>query len=81
MDVNVVQDKPETKLNALMSLFHRDEKIQVEDANREILAVILSLGGECGKYKRERASALKAVVSEIYSPPRVTAASKFLPEF
>ena len=80
MDVNVVQDKPETEMNTLMSLLHRDEKIQVEDATREILAVIRSLGGDRGKYKRERASALKAVVSEIYSPPRVTAASKLLPE-
>ena len=28
----------------------------------------------------ERAKAVRAVVSEIYSPPRVTAASKLLPE-
>ena len=79
MDVNVVEDKPETELNNLMALLHRDEKVQVESANREILVVIRSLGGDCGKYKRERARALKAVVSEIYSPPRVTAASKLLP--
>ena len=30
--------------------------------------------------KRERKAAIRAVVSEIYSPPRVTAAAKLLPE-
>ena len=32
------------------------------------------------QYRRERRKAMKAVVSEIYSPPRVTAAAKLLPE-
>ena len=33
-----------------------------------------------GKYKRERKAAIRAVVWEIYSPLRVTAAVKLLPE-
>ena len=32
------------------------------------------------QYKRERQKGIRAVVSEIYSPPRVTAATKLLPE-
>ena len=44
------------------------------------MSVINALGGSAGKYKRERTAAIRAVVSEIYSPPRVTAAAKLLPE-
>ena len=43
-------------------------------------SVIGGLGGSAGRYKRERKAAIRAVVSEIYSPPRVTAAVKLLPE-
>ena len=61
-------------------MLHRDEKQEVRDTNQEILAVIRSLGGDRGRYRRERKRAIKHVVSEIYSPPRVTAATKLLPE-
>ena len=74
------QEDHETEFKELMATLQRDERAQVEEANREILAVVRSLGGDRGKYKRERARALRAVVSEVYSPPRVTAASKLLPE-
>ena len=78
MDVNMT-DLPETELKQLIGLMHREDRAAIEDANREILSVIKSLGGDRGRYKRERSKALKAIVSEIYSPPRVTAASKLLP--
>ena len=59
----------------------RDEKREVVEANHEIMAIVKSLGGSQGRYRRERSRALKAIVSEIYSPPRVTAAAtKLLPE-
>ena len=45
----------------------------------EILNVVKALGGNSGKYRRERSRAIRAVVSEIYSPPRVTAAARRLP--
>ena len=57
----------------------RDERAAVKQANQDIMALIKSLGGSGGRYRRDRRRALKAVVSEIYSPPRVTAASKLLP--
>ena len=80
MDVNVVEDGPDTELKDLLAVLQREEKVEVVEANREILAIVRSLGGDRGKYKRERSKALKAVVSEIYSPPRVTNAAKLLPE-
>ena len=41
---------------------------------------IRALGSNGRKYVRERARGIKAAVSEIYSPPRVTAATQLLPE-
>ena len=75
MDVDLVE------VQSLMALLRREEKEAVAESEREIMAVFKSLGGSGSKYKRERQKALRAVVSEIYSPPRVTkAASKLLPE-
>ena len=48
---------------------------------KEIVNVVESLGGCSRRYGREKRQQLKAIVSEIYSPPRVTAAIKLLPEF
>jgi hypothetical protein len=44
------------------------------------MAVLNSLGADTAKYRRERSRSIRAVVSEIYYPPRVTAATKLLPE-
>ena len=45
------------------------------------MAIVIGLGGNKARYRRERTRALKAIVSEVYSPPRVTAAAKkLLPE-
>ena len=38
------------------------------------------MGGSIGKYRRERQKGIRAIVAEVYSPPRVTAAAKLLPE-
>ena len=48
--------------------------------NGEILSVVRALGGDQTRYKRERSRAITAIVSDVYSPPRVTAATKMLPE-
>ena len=64
----------------LVKVLRRDEREEVAEANREIMNIVKSLGGSGGRYRRERAKALRAVVSEVYSPPRVTAATKLLPE-
>ena len=46
----------------------------------EIVAVLNSLGANAAKYRRERSMSTRAVVSETYSPPRVTAATKLILE-
>ena len=70
----------ECDLKDLMKAVGRDAKREMSTVNRKILSVIRSLGGDHQRYKRERSRAVKAVVSEIYSPPRLTAATKLLPE-
>ena len=72
------QDQPDTEFRELMNVLRRDEREEVAEANREIMNIVKSLGGNSGRCRRERAKALRAVVSEIYSPPRVTAATKSL---
>ena len=72
MYVDVVEKlEPDTEFKELLSVLQREERAQVAKANEDILAIVKSLGGDRGRYKRERARALRAVVSEIYSPPRV----------
>ena len=63
-----------------MKHLRRGEREEIAEANREILNIVKSLGGNGCKYRRERSKGLRAVISEIYSPPRVTATTKLLPE-
>ena len=80
MDIGVIDEQPETDLKDSMSVLQRGERSEIAQHDREIVAVIKSLGGDGNRYRRERKRAIRHVVSEIYSPPRVTAATKLLPE-
>ena len=68
MDIDTVETS-EQDLKELFSVMTRDTVAQVKEHNEEILNVIHAIGGDTGKYQRERRTAIKAVVSEIYSPP------------
>ena len=78
--VSVPEPSDEIAMRDLMDLMTRDLKSESVEANNEILSVVRSLAGDVGRYKRERNRALKAVVSDIYSVPRNTAAINLLPE-
>ena len=65
----------------LMQLCQADESL-VNDAKRnitEIMKIVSELGGNVGRYRREREKAQRHLVAEVYSRPRVTAAAKLLP--
>ena len=64
-------------LSSILNGLYR-EQMQQDDA--EILNLVRQLGGNGDRYLRERKTAVRHLVSEIYSPPRVTAAAKLLPE-
>ena len=52
-----------------------------EEVNGHITEVLSSLGSSTAKYSRERGKALRAVVSELYSPARVAATAKLCPSY
>ena len=56
-----------------------DLKARVSKDSEEIMKLVRDLGGSVPKYKRERKSALKGIVAEIYSAPRITKTIKMMP--
>ena len=58
----------------------RDAMAQVKEQDRVIMSFIKALDGDAGRHKRERKAAVRAVVSDICSLPRVSSAAKLLPE-
>ena len=78
-DGEAAGDLGDVELSMLISAMTLDQKEMLEGLNREVLQLVDALGGSKQKYSRERRGALKKLVSEIYSPPRVTAAAKLLP--
>ena len=54
---------------------HDDMVCEMLEDNIQILEVLAQLGANTKQYRRERSRAVKALVSEIYSSPRVTKAA------
>ena len=69
-DVNPAAESPNTREDIVKRL--------VED-NSSIMETLAQPGGSPKSYRRERSRAVKALVSEIYSAPRVIRAAKLLP--
>ena len=67
MEVDSIEES-DKELKSIMAVMMRDEKREIKEANDEMLSIIKSLGGDGAKYRRDRQRALRAVVSEIYSP-------------
>ena len=68
-------------LNRLLNALDQDQAKQMKEMNDEILSLVRDLGGNGNKYRRERGKAFRAIVSEIYSPPRVSAMAKLCPSY
>ena len=79
--IGEVPDDCDVEFNALLGALTIDQQERLSNLNTEILQVVDAMGGCRLKYARERRSAVRRLVSEIYSPPRVTAAAKGLPSF
>ena len=63
MDIDLVEENTDVDLKHMMAILRRDEKIEIQEANREIMAVLNSLGADTAKYRRERSKSIRAVVS------------------
>ena len=65
------------ELEKCVNLLQRD---YIREDSAEIFNVLRQLGAGTASYVQERRKGINRIVSEIYSPPRVTAAAKLLPE-
>ena len=68
-------------MGPMMSLLEADEELceAVYTVEKEIMAIVMQLGGGARSYRRERARQVKALVAEVYSRPRVTKALRMMP--
>ena len=69
------QRNDDLPMGDLMKLMNQAEANEAKELNREILSLARNLGGDSA-YRRERSRAVRAVVSEICSPPRVSAVAR-----
>ena len=70
----------EMLLEPLMNVVTDDVKEDIAKLDHEIVDLVCQMGGGRRAYRRERMKAVRAIVAEIYSPPRVTHCAKLLPQ-
>ena len=75
------EDEEIVLLQPIMNLVTEDVRGAIMAHDVEICRLVRELGGTKRSYARERAGAIKAMVAEIYSPPRVTNCAKLLPGY
>ena len=67
------------EMQELLSIVNDEAHKIIRDADIEIMQLVEELGGGGRAYARERRTQIRNIVSEIYSPARVTQAIKLLP--
>ena len=65
----------------MLNLLEQEELMSYELQQRaaETIRIVAALGGRSTGYRRERKKAVRRMVAEVYSAPRVTKALKLLP--
>ena len=82
MDTGIVDDiEEDVDLREIVQLYNVEEREAAVRRQREILSVVESLGGDRRAYGRERARKARAIISELYSPPRISALARELPQY
>ena len=77
----VNDDMDDAPLRESMKMWDAGSREKASEADGEILNAIRQLGGNTAEYKRERGRAMRAIVSDICSPLRVSAVAKLCPSF
>ena len=67
------------KKRVIVKLYEVEMRSTARRHQSEILATVAALGGDHRRYRRVRAQAARAIISELYSPPRVGALGGRLP--
>ena len=70
----------ESDLKEVLATMTRDVRDQIVEHEQQIIATVRALGGSTSRYRFERRSQVRAIVSEIDSPRHVTAVAKLQPE-
>ena len=50
--MDLISENDDVDLKRMMANLRRDEKIEIEETNREMMAVLSSLGAGTAKYRR-----------------------------
>ena len=69
------------ELRQILAVYDVAERHAARLQHRDIRNAVESLGNCSRKYQRERARNCRAVLSEVYSAPRVTEAARRLPRY
>ena len=78
---DVPVDGDDLAFRELMGMWDQNMREEARQLNGEILSIVQSMGGNTSRYRRERGRAVRAVLSEIYSPPRVSNVAKMCPAY
>lgn len=68
-------------LRDIARLYDVVERSDARESHSYVLSLISSLGGDSRRYHRVRARAARAIVSEVYSPPRVSDLARRMPRY
>ena len=71
----------DSDMRDLARLFEVSDRPQGLASAERFIAAIELVGGDGRGYRREHAKAARAIIAEVYSPPRVTAAAGRLPKY
>ena len=71
----------DTDMRDLARLFIVEARDEARQHHAEAASIVGVLGGDGRKYIRERARAALSIVSELYSPPRVSAMAARMPRY
>ena len=80
-DADICQDDHDRAFHELLAMWTVDEQKVACEIDNEIMQVLDSLGGSSRRFRRERVKQLKAIITEVYSPPRVGAAARLFPGY
>ena len=68
-----IVDDPYSNLRDILMLYDVEERAARQHPQKQIIDLVASLGGDARAYRRERARKSRAIVAELYSPPRISA--------
>ena len=84
MDTGIADEfefEEDVDLREMVQLYNVEERESATRRQKEILSVVESLGGDRRAYGRERARKARAIIAELYSPPRISALARDLPQY